>query len=443
MEVSNPTPLPTDGIKKVGNKHFAIVLLAAFGLFLCGILFYLLGYFDNPVSKNSQDSLVELAPPTSKNTPLTDDKYKNSNEIIEDELENGTEDLTLITGKASRYKKESNETLTEADFEEIRQNRNAVNYPSSIPKTAAQRKKEQENKLFLENQRKEIARQKVLLNTQTPIFHKTNEELADEHLDKEERELNQRTANLVLSNLEKMSSPSVRNEAVVQQNEKKANSSLSLDETVEIHPEVTQNTMGMKWKKSGFYGFSASKKSTFYTDNDAVLAVIHGQSEGIEVRDGTSIKLRLIQNTVLQIGDNQVVFKEGTLLPASCKITEDRVFISIKSLRIANAIYPINISVYDLDGQQGLFVPHLKEKNVLSKEIADAATRPFSGTSVFVPSGSVANQVGTQMALQSTQTLMQGAKGYVRSKAQSPKVTIKANYKVLLKSISFRNGDEN
>ncbi len=76
---------------------------------------------------------------------------------------------------------------------------------------------------------------------------------------------------------------------------------------------------------------------------------------------------------------------------------------------------------------------------MLSRELTDAATRPFNGTSVFVPDGSIQKQVGTQIALQSTQSLMQGAKGYFRSKIQSPKVTIKPNYKVLLKSVNVSN----
>lgn len=156
------------------------------------------------------------------------------------------------------------------------------------------------------------------------------------------------------------------------------------------------------------------------------------------MREGTVIKLRLLQNAVVQLGDLQLVLKEGTLIPASCSITGDRVFLTVNTLKIENAIYPLKIAVFDLDGQKGLFVPKLKEKNMLAKELAEATTRQLSGTNVFVPSGSVGNQVGTQMALQSAQTLMQGAKGYIRSKTQYPKITIQPNYKVLLKSEGFK-----
>lgn len=240
METSNSFALPNESaIKKVGKKQYAIVLLAAFGFFLTGILLYFLGYFDKPKAETKYDSLSELTPPVSKNTPLADDKYKDNEENMSNDFENGTEELTSITGKTPRFGKESNERLSDADFNEIEQSRNLTTYSNSIPKSAAQIKKENQNKLFLQHQRKEIAKQKELVNTQTPLYKKTKEELEEEQLDKEDRVLNQRTAQLVLSNLEKAATQSSSTSQIQHSDSKQLP---KIDEptqnSIELHPQI-------------------------------------------------------------------------------------------------------------------------------------------------------------------------------------------------------------
>lgn len=447
MENQVNVPLPHEqSVRKLGNKQYALVIIGGLVLFATGLIMYSFGIFSKEEPQKNVDSLSELTPPESKNTKLEDDKYKHSSSELKT-YGGGTEELTAITGKEPSYAKESNEQLNETDFQEVKNARKVSSNSRNIPKTEAQRKKEKLNQDFQRRQQQEFSRQQYLANSDTPLYKKSKQELDDERLEREEKEFNNRTAQLVLSNLEKANTnvPTQPNpvlntpakEVTTQQAKK---TTIPTDE-ISIHPETATNTIGMKWKKSGFYGFSKSEKSKYFTDNDAFSAVIHGQGEAITIQDGSILKLRLLQNVVLQANEQKVTLPIGTLISGTCRVSEERVFITVSALRIENAIYPISIAVFDLDGQQGLYVPNLKEKNVLSRELTDAATRPFNGTSVFVPDGSIQKQVGTQIALQSTQSLMQGAKGYFRSKIQSPKVTIKPNYKVLLKSVNLLNSN--
>lgn len=444
MENHVNVPLPHEqSVRKIGNKQYALVIIGGLILFASGLIMYSFGVFSIKEEPQKTDSLSELTPPKSKNTKLEDDKYKSgSSESKLSSYGGGTEELTTITGKEPSYPKESNEQLTEDDFKEVQNPKRSSSSNRNIPKTEGQRKKERLNQDFQVRQQQEQTRQRYLTNPETPIYRKTKQELEDERLEREEKEMNNRTAQLVLSNLEKVnqsptqspniSSPIAKSFEVPTKPKKQ----IQNDEEIMLHPETSTNTIGVKWKKVGFYGFSNTDKSKFFTNNDGISAVIHGQGEATTIQDGAILKLRLLQNVVLQVNDQKITLPNGTLISGTCRIAEERVFITISALRLDKAIYPLSFAVFDLDGQQGLYVPNLKEKNVLSRELTDAATRLFNGTSVFVPDGSIQKQVGTQIALQSTQSLMQGAKGYFRSKIQSPKVTIKPNYKVLLKSVN-------
>jgi conjugative transposon TraM protein len=445
MENTNIPIAPEQSIRKIGNKQYALVVIGGLILFATGLILYSFGFFEKDKPTQTKDSLSELTPPVSKKTTLEDDKYKHQTDDLRS-YGGGTEELTTITGKEPTYPKESNEQLSEDDYKAVENARKSVHYNTQMPKTETQKKKEKIRQDFQEKQAQELKNQQYFANDAAPIFNKTQEELEDERLEKEQKELNNKTAAMILSNVEKLNANKEQptsNNSQIQSKEKQTNlNPIKIKENqahseTSLHPETSINTMGMNWKKGGFYGFSQGNNQKYFTDNDAISAVIHGQGEAINVQDGSIIKLRLLQNTILQVNEQAITLPMGTLLAGTCRISDERVQIIVSAIRLANSIYPISIAVFDLDGQQGLYVPQLKEKNVLSRELTDAATRPFNGTSVFIPDGSIQKQVGSQIALQSTQGLMQGAKGYLRSKIQSPKVTIKPNYKVLLKSVNL------
>ena len=144
----------------------------------------------------------------------------------------------------------------------------------------------------------------------------------------------------------------------------------------------------------------------------------------------------MVQNTIFRIKGEPLVLEKGTILNGRCTIGNERVLISITSMVFGNAVYPLTVQAYDMDGQLGIYVPNLKDKNKLTQSISRTAVSPMSG-GFFVGQGSIGQQVGTQMAVQGAQQVVQSAKQYVTARAQNPKVTIRPNYQILLKSTEF------
>ena len=206
-----------------------------------------------------------------------------------------------------------------------------------------------------------------------------------------------------------------------------------------LSPETVPNTIGNKFKKSGFYSETSSIKGTSFSENEGIRAVVHGDAEGSVVTNGSTIKVTLLENTVFRIENQKIILNKGSLITGNVAVNGDRLLISISSIRLGNSIYPVSIQAFDLDGSMGLNIPNASGKALLDRTLTNAASRPLTGTQIFVPSGGVVRQVGTQLALQSTQSLMQGVQNFARSKRASPKVTVRPNYKILLKTVNLQN----
>ena len=52
---------------------------------------------------------------------------------------------------------------------------------------------------------------------------------------------------------------------------------------------------------------------------------------------------------------------------------------------------------------------------------------------MFLPQGSVGQQVGAQVAIQATNAGFNVARGLIQQKMSQPKVTIKSNHRILLR----------
>jgi conjugative transposon TraM protein len=96
--------------------------------------------------------------------------------------------------------------------------------------------------------------------------------------------------------------------------------------------------------------------------------------------DGQNVHLRLLEP--LQAG--RMVIPRNAVLSGTAKIQGERLEIMIHSLEHAATILPVGLTVYDLDGQRGIFIPNLQELNA-AKEIA-ANMGTSAGTSISLSS---------------------------------------------------------
>ncbi|MDR1864681.1 MAG: conjugative transposon protein TraM [Bacteroidales bacterium] len=163
--------------------------------------------------------------------------------------------------------------------------------------------------------------------------------------------------------------------------------------------------------------FTATAAVSDETRN-TVSACIHDDQT---VMDGQSVRLRLLEP--MQAG--------GTLIPRNAVITGqakiggERLGITVVSLEHAGTVIPVELRVYDADGQHGICVPHTQEMNAV-KEIA-ASMGTGAGTSINLSSDAT-----EQFVADMGRNLIQGTSQFAAKKLREVKVNLKAGYRVFL-----------
>ncbi len=163
---------------------------------------------------------------------------------------------------------------------------------------------------------------------------------------------------------------------------------------------------------SGFYELSDHSTQE---QNNAISAVIH---ESQTVVSGATIKIRLTQDVFVQ---GQLI-PSGSFMYGTCTLNGERLTISIPSFRYRNSIYPVDLSAYDLDGLAGVRVPGSISRDA-TKQGTDQAIQAMS-------IGTLDPSLQAQAAAAGIET----AKTLLSRKVKLIKVTIKADYPLLLKS---------
>jgi len=146
----------------------------------------------------------------------------------------------------------------------------------------------------------------------------------------------------------------------------------------------------------------------------AIPAVIASDKKVVQ---GATIKLLLLDT--LRV--NGVLIPKGHELFGACKITNQRLLLDIKQIRLGNAIIPSDLSLYSYDGMLGLDAPEA----VLNETVNDGA-------------GNAVGQVALNTFDQSLVTQVAGAgidaaKSMLTKKLRKIKVKLKGGQAVLLR----------
>lgn len=190
--------------------------------------------------------------------------------------------------------------------------------------------------------------------------------------------------------------------------------------------------------ENAFFGLNGkrtevNKKRTRY---EAVEGVIHGSGDGVSVTNGSTIKIRIISETKLQLQGEELSLQPNTLITGVCSIGGDRIMIKVTNLRIDNYLYPVSMQVYDLDGQQGIYVKDLAQKTQLNSALVQSASQSVQ-PSYLIGQGNIGNQVGTQIATNTLQSVSNVGRNILTTKIAQVKAFIRPNYRVLLKFQEF------
>ena len=165
-------------------------------------------------------------------------------------------------------------------------------------------------------------------------------------------------------------------------------------------------------------GFLTVAGNEAVQDKNSIRASVY---QTVTLTNGKELKMRLLEP--MKAGD--MLIPSGTVLSGICRIGGERMDVTINSIQYADNIIPVELVVYDTDGQRGISVPGSDEIKAV-KEVA-ASLANSAGTSIMI-----SDNAGSQLAADMGKGIIQGASQYASKKMTVVKVTLKANYRLLL-----------
>lgn len=186
----------------------------------------------------------------------------------------------------------------------------------------------------------------------------------------------------------------------------------------QYRPSVVSSLQGSFSDNSFTTAVGYQKQQT----KNTIKACIH---KTMEIRQGESLPIRLLENVV--VGTIQIPAQ--TVLTATPKIQGNRMLLQVESVQYQGTLLPVDLSAYDLDGQEGLFVPGTLEQNAVKEVLASVGSSGSSGNT-FSLNGSASDQLIADMG----KGVIQGASNYLSKKIQDLKIKVKAGHSLLLYS---------
>ena len=174
---------------------------------------------------------------------------------------------------------------------------------------------------------------------------------------------------------------------------------------------------GSKERHLGFH--SALAQSSSIQRNTLPVVVDHTTT----LREGNYVALRLLESA--HIGELRI--PRQSLLIAQAKLGGNRLHLLVKSLEIGGRIIPVKLSAYDLDGQEGIYIPGAERVSALKQVGANIGGSV--GTS-FTFASSAKDQIISEAA----RGVMQGASQLLQKKLRTLQVTLKGGYRLFLVS---------
>jgi conjugative transposon TraM protein len=176
-----------------------------------------------------------------------------------------------------------------------------------------------------------------------------------------------------------------------------------------------EDSLIQKQGGNSFFGLQSETDLLQSEDITTILAVVHQDQL---LQDASVIKLRLLQD----------VFIKGTRIPAGtflfgeCSLSDQRLEIRFNSLAYNNIIYPVQLTAFDTDGNEGIYIPGAVGR--------DEAKNGFDRAVQQMQLATLNPSIGAQAASAG----IQAAQSFLSKKVKKVRVTVKAGHRVLLKA---------
>ena len=156
-------------------------------------------------------------------------------------------------------------------------------------------------------------------------------------------------------------------------------------------------------------------------EKNVIRAFVHSTQT---VMVGSTLKMQLAENCLTD--DGQRIRKGTPVFGEVMKIDGERVLVRITSVNLGGNILPFEKEVYSEDAMEGIYVPG----NAKAETIQEAEAAGVSGAGTNIAGGL---DVGSQLVAGAANSVISATKSAASKNIRKVKVTIKTNYRILLK----------
>lgn len=162
---------------------------------------------------------------------------------------------------------------------------------------------------------------------------------------------------------------------------------------------------------NGFFGLESISSQSRSQSTSSIKAVVH---EDQNLVSGSTVKLRITQETNL----GNITLPKDQLVYGIASLNGERLKISIRHIRLAEQILPVDLNIHDADGLEGIRIP-----GSVSQEVS-------SQTGGQTLQGLGFNSFDYSLEAQAANAGIETAKSFLGKKIKQVKVSLKAGYQV-------------
>ena len=165
---------------------------------------------------------------------------------------------------------------------------------------------------------------------------------------------------------------------------------------------MSDSTFRSEYVKERNYMFHTAIGTAPLTEKNTISACVHTRQT---VTDGQTVRFRLLEPMLVSGKE----IPRNTSLVGVAKIQGERLNVLISSLEYHGNIIPVELAVYDTDGQAGIFIPGSMERSAAKEIVAGMGTS--AGSSM-----NISTDAGAQLAADLGKGLIQGTSQYFSKK---------------------------
>nr|WP_321355580.1 conjugative transposon protein TraM [uncultured Draconibacterium sp.] len=165
--------------------------------------------------------------------------------------------------------------------------------------------------------------------------------------------------------------------------------------------------------------FTAGVSSENQIQKNTIEACVHSDQV---ITPGQNVRLRLLD----AIQADNLIIPRHEIITGTASLQGERLNILVSSLEYSGKIVPVEMTVYDTDGQQGIFVPGSMGRNAVKSILSNMGSSAQS--SISINQQSATEQLATDLG----RNIMQGGSQYLSKRLQTVKIKLKAGYQLML-----------